>query len=543
MAMEGFELLLARIVRRARLLRGLEGVPLPLAAGLALVLSFRLVGVLDLGLGLSLGPGPWDLPFYFYWAIPAALLFALGGFLWGYSRRVDPARVLFLVDRRMELHERLSSFYELYRGRGREEFLLILAPRLPEPEGVNLAAALPWRWRRRWLLPLALVLCLLLSGLPHRLPLLPFPGIKRGMSGSGVEFLERLEALEQELGMLWEGLTLLEWEGPMEGRAEWALALRTRLEEEFWGRAVEPSLRREIAEELARLGGPPASEVEPRGGMVVGGPEPGVEVEAPEAELQARARAELERLAERLKGGALKEFLQVLSHPEAQARAGFEVMRGVETAQALIRGLAEAGERLEKYEREQLAGQPQLGRPEGRTGEESLSKAQAQGEGRGGGEEGKAGKGGEGGQPSEGARPGSVGEEAMAGGGLGRKGRLLPGEEPLAAGEEAGALPGGPPLGEAEPTMAILDLPIEPRVLHLAGEVGELGEVEWLIARGTPFEASGPEPEDQPQARARARLTLTLSLPRMAAILEGRGLPPELKEVVKRYFLIITEEG
>lgn len=450
--MERFQELVLRLERRARLVRGLEGARLPLAAALLLTLGYQALWLVGLVGVQTHGRAPLLL------MATLNLVFALGGFLWGYLLKVDLALVLFQADRRLGLHERLSSLYELSRGRGRAEFIPLLSARLPGR--IESAEAIPLQWRRGWLLPAALLLATLLLGLPLHTPSVHPPPVAEQLAREKMESLtRRLAALEERLAELEGEIPALGQEsvpGLLEEEAE-ARALQEELEEELWGSSAERPLQGEILEQLAQIG----SSLAEGGGSAL-------------AELQE----ELNRLGSRLQEGVLKELLQQL--PED--RDWTSTLRNLAAAQALAQRLAEARERLQQSE--QLA---------------------SQGSGGGGGEE-------------EGGGSSAQGE--------GRSGR--PSEEGPPGGEEAGTGLGAWPGGESGP----LTWPSGVKEFHIPGELGEWGEVEQLITKGTPFEAGGAE----------ASPSLQLNFQRVIAILESREVPQELQETVKRYFLIITEE-
>lgn len=461
--MEEFSKLISRIRQRARWVRGIERAWPPTALALLLMIGYqaaRLFGLAGVG---AVKP---------QWIALADLAIVLGGFLWGYLGRVDLAQVLFRADRRLGLHERLSSLYELHRGRGHREFIPILSSRLP-PQ-IDLAQAVPLP--RRGLLLLALLLTFiffLVLGLPRQ----PFlvhhrPAGERwaGEERSGIapELLRKLAEIEEELAELQEEVFTLELEPRPEvagKRSTEALQGRLEgLEEEIWGPSSDPSLQEEVLEQLAQA----ISSLE--GGLGLKGSGP----------LPPELLAELDRMAGLLEEGALKELLREL--PQASEA---EVLRSLSGMQALIAGLAEAQEKLEGYE--QLLGQP---------------AESARGEGEGVGETPRGA--GESERPSEEGGP--------------------PG------GEEAGTSRGEGATGEPSP----LTVPSEIREFHIPGELGELGEVEQLITKGTPFELETPGAE--------GGASLRLSFQRVNAILRSREIPDELREVVKQYFLLITEE-
>ncbi len=460
--MEGFKKLVLRLERRARLVRGLEWARLPLSLALGLILSYQLLRLLGLAGWLQARASSWWLAFAAFASAAAA---ALGGFLWGYLRQVELAGLLFKVDRRLGLHERLSSLYELSCGHGRAEFTPLLLARLPSPSRLEPALALPLR-KRGWLLPAGLLLAILLLGWgwPH-LPISSlFPPTREEEAGAP----GRLEALEEELRELEAELGLGARARPWSASRGSLLQERlAALEEELWGPSVEPALQGELAAQLTHQALPSENE----------------------AEASWRATLEeLERLASRLQGGALKELLERLGEAqEGAGRAGAEVLRrDLASAEALIERLAEAKRRLE--------GPGQLGPTPGRPP--------------GGEEEGP-------GLPP----PGTGGSEDE---------ERPPSEEGSPGGEEAGTTPGEWPTWESFP----LSWPAATRELHLSGKLGEMGEIERLITRGTPFELSGPEGEPH----------LRLDFQKVKASLEARKIPPEARGVVQQYFLIITEE-
>lgn len=460
-----FQRLVLRLARRARLARGLEQARLPLSLALGIILGYQLLRLLGPASGLQARA---------WWLAAFASACALGGFLRGYLGRLDLAGLLFQIDRRLGLHERLSSLYELYLGRGRAEFIPLISARLPsrlEPE-----RALPLFRGRAWLLPAGLILALLLLSWPV-FP--PFSSAREGQTPglSRLEALEeKLRALEEELG----GLAIRPRPAPRGLSGPEQLQERlAALEEELWGPEAEPALQGEVAARLAQALSSLPLQAEPEG--------PG-EGEAPAP--WRPSLEELEWLASRLKGGALKELLAHLRLGQArrqEGRAGVEALwHALAAAESLIERLEVARRRLEGLE------QP------------GLTRGGPAGEGEGLGRESGTGEG----PPSAARERGSPG------------------------GEEAGTTPGEWPSGLlAAPT---LSWPAATRELRISGELGETGAIERLITRGTPFELGGPEGEPQ--------LSLRLDFQRVQAYLEARAIPPEAKRVVQEYFLIITEE-
>ncbi|MGQ9734431.1 MAG: hypothetical protein ACUVQU_05220 [Candidatus Bipolaricaulia bacterium] len=474
--MEGFKKLVLRLERRARLVRGLERARLILSLTLGLILGYQLLRLLGLVEWLQLRWRPW-LAFAAF-----ASVAVLGGFLWGYLERVELAGLLFKVDRRLGLHERLSSLYELSCGRGRTEFIPLLAARLPSR--LEPAFALPLR-KRGWLLPAGLLLAaFFLFEWPH-LPISSlFPPPPAREEQEQAEAPGRLGALEEKLRQLEAELGLRARARPWWSASRGSSLLQERLaalEEELWGPSAEPALQGELSAQLIQALPPP---------------EPESEAEASGRATRHATLEELKRLASRLPGGALKELLERLGEAQEQeetgrAEAAEALWRDLALAEALIERLAEAKRRLE--------GPGQLGlTPGGPLGGE---------------EEGP-------GLPPPG--PGTGGSESEE--------RPPSSEEGAPGGEEAGTTPGSWPslAWESFP----LSWPNTTRELHISGELGEMGEIERLSTRGTPFELGGPEGEPH----------LRLDFQKVKASLEARKIPSEAQGVVQRYFLIITEE-
>lgn len=441
-----FQRSVSRIKRRARLVQGIERAWPPTALALLLTLGYQAARLLGLVGGMKL-----------YWMISAALAIALGGFLWGYLSRVDLARVLFRADRRLGLNEKLSSLYQLYRGCGRKEFIPLLSSRLPSR--INPAEAIPLN-RGGLLLLAALIGFTLVLGLPQRPLLVHHPPAVEEQGEESPELLRRLAEIEESFRKLREEVSGLE-ELPQGRRVEELQALREvveALEEELWG-PLANSTANEAQKELSEL--LPTGEEQLHGGR------------SPSPELEA----ELNRLASRLGGGALRELLREVPW-EDQTQA----LRDLSRIEALARGLAEAGEKFEEYEG--LLGQ---------------AAGSARGE-----EEG-------------------VGETPQG------EGEQRPSEQGPPGGEEPGTTP-----GERASSPSSLTMPSETREFHVPGELGELGEIDRLITKGTPLEVGASGVEGRP--------SLEFSFPKVIAILESREVPAELREVVKRYFLLITEE-
>jgi len=445
-----FSRLVLRLERRARWVRGFERACPPTALALLLMIGYQVAWLLGLAGGIG-----------FYLLVGVPLAAALGGFLWGYLEKLNLPRVLFQIDRRLELNERLSSLYELHRGRGPRELIPILSRRLPRR--IDPAKALPLKRRGLFLL-IALIALNILLGLPQPVSLLPRRAASVAEQPAGEEgLLPKLAEIERELAELQGRLSTLERAPQPEPEAGAAEALQERLEqleEELWGSAT-PTLQEEVRERLAEA----LSSLEE-------GP-PG------EAGLPRELEGELERLAGRLQGGALEELLR-----QPPRLGGAELERNLQAALALAEGLVEAEEKLEDYKGE---------RPPGAAGQA------------GGEEEGL-------GETSRG-----VGEEER------------PAEE---GGPPGGEEPGTRP-GERSGEFSPLTIPSETRELRISGVLGELGGVKQLFTKGTPFELGTVE---------EGKLRLELNFPRVSAILARREVPTELREVVKRYFLLITEE-
>ncbi len=474
MELEGFQRLILGLERRARLVRGLERARLPLSFALGLILGYQLL------LLRLFGPvGGLQLQAQAPWLAAFAAACGLGGFLYGYFGRLELAELLFRVDRRLGLHERLSSLYELYRGRGRAEFIPLISARLPAQLEPALARAFPIR-KRGFLLPAGLLLLVLFLGWAGRpiSPLFPLAREKR----AELEPQGRLKALEEELRALEAELELGAPASIRRPARKGSLQERLEaLEEEIWGPEAEPALQGELAARLAQA-------LSARGGE--GQPAP-----TPESEASWHAALEeLARLASRLKGGALKELLALLGRAPEGAGAGRTeegLWRELALAEALVERLAEARRRLEGPEQPGLAQ-----RAPGREGE-------GQGPPQESGLSSGAGEG-----------PSSTSAEGAPGG------------------EEAGTTPGEWPTGSS--ASSPLSWPAPAREFYISGELGETGEIERLITRGTPFEPGGLE-EGEPHLR--------LDFQRVQAVLEERAIPPEAQGVVQRYFLIITTEG
>ncbi len=453
------------IRRRARLIQGIERAWPPAAVALLLTLGYQAARL----------PGPTG-EVKLHWLILADLTIALVGFLWGYLGRVDLARVLFQADRRLGLHERLSSLHALYRDRGRAEFIPILSRRLPPRIDPAQAVPLPRRERGGLLLLATLAILTLFLAMPQRtIPFYHRPITGEQAPAKGREEFSRLPqglaALEERLTRLQEDFSRLEErqpEGLPAGRRSGELqALQEGLKElqgELWG-PMATSAATEAQEELSEL----LSAMEE--GLQRG--------QRPSPQLQE----ELDRLSSRLQGGALKELLQQLTREDQ-----VQILQNIPRIEALTQGVAEAGERLEEHQRP--PDQPAEAAP---------------GEGEGEGEAQAPGGKGEGKQPPEEGLPGT-------------------------GGEEPGTTPGERIAGEP----SAMTMPSETREFHIPGKLGELGAVERLITKGTPLEMKARDAEGRP--------SLQVSFQKVIAMLETRELPDDLQEVVKRYFLLITEE-
>ena len=541
------------VERRARLLRGLarmwplEGGALLLTLGYLLAEGFGLLTLVGkpgagvgphwpaLGLGLGLGN----------------LLVAVGGFLWGYHAPVRLERLLYQVDRRLGLGERLSSLWELHQGRGPRELIPLISRGLPELGRLPLKRALPLRWRERLgltLVGLLAALCLwsslgpslLPSGLPWAPPARARRGLppreQEGLLGLRPEVLQRLALIEEELTRL-EGLA----REPSEGAGMGELPLRAG--EEL------PALREELVQLEGELQGQGPGRPSPRSGARKGLPlaelgehlaellsaleglEPG---EPPPPELGER----LARLAEEL--GLTAELAEVLA-PEG---AGGGEMELTQLQRGLAMRLAEV-ERLQGLARRLSALESSLALERGerpaRRGErpESGGRGRLSHEGEPGGP-GSTSPAGEGGSPPEEGRAEPAEPEAGAIAGAFKPKRGQPSGRFIEGGEEAGTAP-GPELGPGQGEGGLLSPPEGARELRISGMLTELGELERLLTKGVPFEPESKSGLEGEGGGGEGPLALRLDFHRVRAILSSRGLPEELQELVKRYFLTVTE--
>lgn len=118
---------------------------------------------------------------------------------------------------------------------------------------------------------------------------------------------------------------------------------------------------------------------------------------------------------------------------------------------------------------------------------------------------------------------------------MGEEGPPAPGEQPAPAGEEpveeegalAGLAPGEPSTGEAAPApeAPAQDVAVEVRPAE--------GAARGYLAAGVPVEPEGAPPTGSP----------IFSPGEVELILRGRGVPPELRGVVRRYFEILSQGG
>lgn len=166
--MKSFEEVRAEILGRERLLRGLG------ASGWALLCALGLTALALIFALLRLVPSPSP----FSWITVNGFV-AVAGFLWGWSRPLDITGVLFQADRNAGLGEKLVTLYELraltpspslVSGVRAKDFLPLLEARFAQLS-LEVKKALPIKTseRRRWLSVLALVvLCFALTELVER---------------------------------------------------------------------------------------------------------------------------------------------------------------------------------------------------------------------------------------------------------------------------------------------------------------------------------------------------------------------------------------
>jgi exonuclease VII small subunit len=521
-------------------------------ACVTVAMSATLIYLMAVYLGF-LGMLPW-------WLLAVGNVLALWiGTRRGRRQPVTVQHDLYRVDREFGLCERLSTIHELRRSSGNTDFLMALYGRLADlPERVENALPLSERERRGWLLlgSLAVTSLFLL-----------------GLWFSGVPPLQ--------LSQLWSSTSsedtsmTASWpdapSSPNEVTPLEELSLRTTkdaadtdLLSHTPGRAnptsqpgtpcTEPDGATRLAEDqvsattCAQVS--PEEELTPQNAIpLVGSLEEARALRQALAELQERLERgelsldqvteELERLAEQMSTPQAEEALQ----RAAQADDLSEMSRRIdETLSRLQRQLAENTGNASSIDAEEELSE----RPQGRASQHPGDSAQdedtpATADSSAG--EGTSQEQAEGSDPHAASNaPSDPNSTAEASGTATGSQSSSPDSEASAqegvASSEAGdgGDAAGQQPGSASPSTSETQISAAPRdlLIHNGNLPRDPQLLERLLTQGIPVDLANSQPAGAP--------ILRLNLERVEALLQLRNLPPELRELVRAYFLAITRD-
>jgi hypothetical protein len=523
------------VVRRRRRLNTLKGMRL----GAMLALGATFLYLITVYLGLVGMIQPWWLLILF------VVLAGWAGARWGWKRPIALQEDLYRVDRAFRLGEVLSTIYELRRYSRGLDFLEVLYRRI-EGLAIDVKRALPLssEERRGWV----------------------------GLSGLALGSL-------LFMGLWLSGVPPLPpgW---------WAPLHQTLLSDptEIVSPSADPQeqpKRPTPTDEVAQAAGEPQRSgnipYAPRKGAPVRGeaygPETGSSIAPPAGSLGevapglSRALTELKERLERdeLSPAQVREKLEQLAKqaPAEELREALQRAARAADAESMQRRLDEAASKLQRRQQgegrapeEGKGSQPQAAEnPE--DGSPSASQAGSSGQDGGlaedeqhpsGSTDTKAdGDGGQGEQaePSTGpeqagengaSTPNSEASPAEEGASSeseakseGDKSASEEGQKPSSSGEGVGHEPGRAAEAHFTPFEPSQDLLIQGGHLPI-----DLRLLDQLLTKGLPVDLLGPGPEGVP--------ILRLDLARVEALLELRDLPPELRSLVRAYFLALAKE-
>jgi DNA-binding transcriptional MerR regulator len=504
--MNRFELWIIRLVRRARLVRGLEMG----SWALLLSLSVTLIGLLlEIFFGRLLSPWVW---------LSANLLVALGVFSWGWFCTLEISPLLYRADRRIGWGEKLITLYELKAERSAFAPLLEAHwERLIERQPVAFERALESTAQRRWAGVFALSLfCLALTNYQGLLVLrsstvsveretpqktsaatrVQIPASEAALAGRMDEWRQRLSDARAALA-----------QDPHDPRA------RTALEQ----------LQREIAETQDRLSPvPPTGKQNPEPAPSGKGnqnsdakatDEPGGSLgpkgqDSDKLEQIARDLRAIQGKAQGLSPDELRKLLDDLRSENPEALALLEgPTNSAETPEEFSRQLEEALKNLE----EQASLQQQLADLQREIQETQRDERPTASQGE-----------------SESANEPSQGRTPAAGEGEGPR-------NPEGTSQPSGSKGTAPLDPEAERDLPDLsELREQIRQIPVSGSQEEQLQVLFEI-----FQAGMP---DNTKAAARARAT-QIDYQRIETLLDALAVPTELRETVRKYFLSLAQKS
>jgi len=527
----------AEVVRRRRRLNALRGMRLGATSALGAIFLY----LIAVYLGLVGMIEPWWLIF------PVIFAVYLGGRM-GWKQPVSLQEDLYRVDRAFGLGEALSTIYELRRYGMGQEFLTALYRRI---EGLSIdvrrALTLSVGERRGWIglgglaVGSLILIGLWLSGIP---PLPPgwwaLPHLPETATSDSADIVSRTDPQPQPA------------EEPVSAG-------------EVTQRASQPQKASNIRQNLHKGTEVRGVEYAPEADPGTANPTSGLGEGSPAlsralTELQrslesgelspAQAREQLKRLAEQAPEG-LREVLQravsagdtesmqrrldeaaskFRSHQQDEGHAPEEGQGSQSQAESSggASSASQAGSSGKDGgfdEDEQPPGEPtdtEAAEADGEQGEQARSSAEQQA-----GENDAS-------APNAEASPGGAGEgtgsQSMEAEANGDKSASERGQEARSGGDGVGLAPGR--AAEASSNSEIQ--PVQDLLIQGGDLPADLKLLDQLLTRGLPVDLLGSDPEGKP--------ILRLDIARVETLLELRDLPPELRSLVRAYFLALAKE-
>ena len=530
-----FQKLEAQITRRKRWLNALEIAGDWLGLSLGLSLAYLLASSLGL---LPALPSLW-------WLFPINMAVGLAGWWQGWRRPIDLPTVLLQIDRALGTGELLCSYHEFSGERARVPFSGRLE-RLVRDLAIDPVAALPLgrhgRRRLGWVAALGLGLTLL-AGLSSW-QLLPSPALFGAAAKSTQQRQERSSVPQANPARPLSAAELQQL-----GTRTEQLAQRLRI-------SSAPARQQASAAELAKLyrrlqASQQALWKLPELPAGAAGQAATALKQALE-QLQAQARAgqlsqeelrwKLNQLAEQAPTQALRQSLQRAAqakNPQAQQRLMQQAQQQLQqlinrdnelqrAQHQIAQALLQAGQKLAQ------SGQAQASQP-GREGDKpSLGRqAQAQRQGQQGAKQGqKQGTGSKAPQEANAAAQQSADQAGKSGqsGQAGQAGAKSSSGQP--GGDQAGKGAGNK--AQDQTTQQLSPTQYQLKIAHdqLSPDV-KLQRM--MLGKGVPFDAVV-------SAAGSDTLTLRYDFAKVEPLIRARGLPPQMRELIRQYFIAITTE-
>ncbi|HED03579.1 MAG TPA: hypothetical protein ENI60_02290 [Candidatus Fraserbacteria bacterium] len=553
-----FRALKAQIMRRKRWLNALEIAGDWLGLSLGLSLAYLLASSLGL---LPALPSPW-------WLFPINMAVGLIGWWWGWRRPIDLPTVLLQIDRALGTGELLCSYHEFSGERARVPFSGRLE-RLVRDLAIDPVAALPLGRRRRrrlsWVVALGFGLTLLASLSSWQL--LPSPALFGAAAKDTQHRQERdsvsqanparpLSAAElQQLGARSEALARQLRISSAPARRQTTVAELSKLyrrlqasEQALWKLPAAAGQADPLAQtqgSSSQQAGAGLSSEQERARRLAEARRAAEALQQALSQLQAQARAgqlsqeelrrKLNQLARQAPNQALRRGLQ----RAAQAQNLQAQQRLMQQAQQQLQKLINRDNELQRAQHQiaqallqasqKLAqsGQAPASQP-GREGDKP-SSGRSERQGQQGAKQGqKQGTGSKAPQGASAAAQQSAGQAGKSG----QSGQADQAGAKSSSGHQAGK--GAGSKAQDQTTQQLLPTQYQLKIAHdqLPPDV-KLQRM--MLGKGVPFDAVGSAADND-------TLTLRYDFAKVEPLIRARGLPPQMRELIRQYFIAITTE-